>query len=688
MEPDVISRSILSAFDRLTPSEQSLIELVCVYRSFDARVVDYTALALQVDINYAHLVHLPMVEVLDGENGEEFRLRPLLRSHLLERLRNQDRVTFERAHRLAAAYFHQPLSPLNTARLGWYVEEIYHLALSHTERAFSRLAIFSHAALMSGNLEGASRAAAEAVEVEPHLGELTSFAGMIQSVSAILASPARVDERAIVRLDDLLVSSRPATDLAASRIMQLARDLVTYYSERLAPAPRMSTALAPTAGAGMGQRRLPEVSAGLAMAEAVAHFPHTVMKRTHVAELQGMSGVRHSVRTTIYTQMGNDQTPEALIDIFPWDAGDTLDKLDIRDANGWTVDSLKSIQAQSRIASAVSSWLTDSASEELRSEVMSPTVRHEISQSLASALQNREYESIEQLLQTAVEQSDGGLQRRIRSATRYLPLVAVLDANSRASQRLQYHYDGPCNVRREGVAGIEAALELVLPTEVKNHLEIPTPDGLELAGLDFGSELPATLTPQSNRRNWPRNHVPEMPQDFVVSFERDDDENGVPTNRVAKATVNLRYVVGREDLMRVRRVNVVCVLACLAAIFLPFVLNGAVWSNMFTFVASGFVVADAYFKTPRTDQSAERQELRSYAVRPIKLVLAANVIFAVVAASMANVGESFTARAISTASLLACLLLTLVLYGVARQRRRLLARSAISTADGNFRGVR
>ncbi|WP_327687321.1 hypothetical protein [Streptomyces sp. NBC_00467] len=680
MQPDIVSRSIWASFERLPPDERSLVEFICVYRRFDAQIIDYIAQALRIDIDHDQVTALPMVERYEGGQGADgFRLRPLLRQRLLERLRGDDDTTYKRAHRLAAGYFHQDLDPLNVSGIAWYVEEVHHLAFAHTERAFSRLATFSHTALMAGYPEAASRAAAAALEGTPAsedegpAAEMASLAGVIQSVSAILASPTRVDERAIMHLDSILIGSRPSADLAASRIAQLARDLVTYYSERLAPTPRMSSALAPSAALTVAVRRgQPEVSAGLAMAEAVAHFPHTVMKRVHAVELQGMAKVRHSVKTTLYTQTTGTQPTEALVDIFPWEAGDTLDNLEVRDANGWAVHSLKSVQAQSRIASAVASWLTDSAGDETSGEEMSVTLRREISQSLVSAMQDREHETVGHLLQAAAEQSDGNLQTRIRSAIRYLPLVAELDANPRTSQRLQYHYWGPCTVRREGMAGIGATLELVLPTVVRNHLEIPTPDGLELAGMHFDSEIPATVEARPHRRHWPQNGTLEMPEEFTVAFDRDDDRPSNPANRVVRAELSLRYAVQGEDVARVRRVNLVCVLACLAAVFLPYVLNGAVWSNMFSWVATAFVVVDAYFRNPRTDPGVERQELRAYANRPIKLVLAANVIAAVVAAAMANVEDAITALTVSVTSLGICCMSALLLYSVALQRRRYL----------------
>ncbi|MFB9347193.1 hypothetical protein ACFFUA_06925 [Streptomyces heliomycini] len=670
MSTDIIERSILASFHRLTSSERSMIELLSVYRTLDVDIIDHTARALGADQESARILRLPMIEARRGVGDDSVRLRPLLRQFLLKRLRDEDPVTYHRAHRLAAAYFHQPLEPLMLGRLGWYLQEIHHLAVSHPGRAFSRLADFSHSALMAGHPEAASRGAAEALQVDGAPEELKFLADVVRTVSEILASPAQVDERAIIRLDGILTASRPSSDLAALRIAQLARDLVTYYSVRLAPLPRMSTALAPAVLPGASQSGLSEVSTGLSLAEAVSHFPHSVMSRVHKVEFQESGAALHSIKTTLYTQRAGTVTYQP-VDLFPAEAGDTLDSLDVRDANGWTVHSLKVIETQIYMASAVSSWLNEATGEESQGGSTSPALRQEISRSLASALQDREHETVGQLLQTAADQSDGNLRRRILSATQYLPLVAVLDANSGTSQKLQYEYEGPFQVKRLGFSGVSVSLELVLPTQVKNRLEIPRLDGLELAEFRMESEVPYTLAANSNRHNWPQSGTREVPNQFTVVFSR-DNEGDAPYGRLARANPHLLYVVRKEDIVRVRQVNLVCIAACLLAIFVPYALNGAVWSNIFSWLTMILILVDAYYKNPKSDPGASNQELRATASRPIKSILGVNVLSAVVAASTTNAGASPTTLAISATGLGLCLLMTSFLHIVGRQRNRLI----------------
>lgn len=671
MNTDVVARSILASFHRLPSSERSIVKLLSVYRTLDADIVDYTARALRSDHDSAHILRLPMVEPSRRAGDTDFRLRPLLRRFLLERLRDEDAVTYHRAHRLAAGYFYQSLEPLRVGRLRWYIEEIHHLAASHPGHAFSRLADFSHAALMAGHPEAASRGAAEAAQAADAPDDLKFLADVVRLVSEILASPTQVDERAIIRLDGILTASRPSNDLAALRISQLARDLVTYYSVRLAPAPRMSTALAPAVFPGSAAGGVPEISAALSLAEGVAHFPHSVISRAHKVEIQGTDTVLHSIKTTLYTQRSGTPTRQP-VDLFPIEAGDTLDSLEVLDANGWPVHSLKVIETQTYLASAVSSWLRDAESAEPQSESMALALRQEISQSLENALQNREHETVGQLLQMAADQSDGHLHRRIQSATRYLPLVADLDANSGTSQKLQYSYEGPCQVRRARLTGVEVSLELLLPTQVRNRLEIPRLDGLELANVHLMSEVPHTLAVNSNRQHWPQSHPREAPGQFTVVFS-DGDEGDAPDSRLSRADLDLLYVVRKEDLARVRHVNFGCLAACLLSIYLPYALNGAVWSNIISWLTTILILADALYKNGRADPAASNQELRATASRPTRIVLGINVLGAVVAAaSSTSGGSSDTTFAICMASLGVCLLTTPFIFALSRQRNRLI----------------
>ncbi|GAA4963291.1 hypothetical protein GCM10023238_33420 [Streptomyces heliomycini] len=192
---------------------------------------------------------------------------------------------------------------------------------------------------------------------------------------------------------------------------------------------------------------------------------------------------------------------------------------------------------------------------------------------------------------------------------------------------MQYEYEGPFQVKRLGFSGVSVSLELVLPTQVKNRLEIPRLDGLELAEFRMESEVPYTLAANSNRHNWPQSGTREVPNQFTVVFSR-DNEGDAPYGRLARANPHLLYVVRKEDIVRVRQVNLVCIAACLLAIFVPYALNGAVWSNIFSWLTMILILVDAYYKNPKSDPGASNQELRATASRPIKSILGVNVLSA------------------------------------------------------------
>ncbi|WP_406180330.1 hypothetical protein [Streptomyces sp. NBC_01006] len=670
-----------------------------MYDWFDPDIVEYTADALGVPADSAPLVRLPVIEPRPMAATEEFRLRPLLRKDLLDRLGVEEDATLRRAHRLAAAYYYQPLDPFNTDRIGWYVEQVRHLACSNPDRALNRLAAVSHTALLAGHPEAASRAAAAALKSGADTRELTLLAEIVRSVSLILATQTEVDGRAIVRLDGLLAGSRPPRDLAAARIGRLARDLVTYYSERQAPAPTLTAALALEAGRGWERRGMPEVSASLSVAEEFAHFPHTVMRRDHMVEVIGRRKAHHSVTSTLHAS--GIQNTRAVIDIFPWNYGETLDKLDIRDANGGVVSSLKQVEVQSYIANAVSYWLADDSGDDGdtgpdrtgdgdgdggrgrdRGRGIEVRASHrEISAALSSAVQSRQHEAVATLLETAMEVTGGELGARIRAATRYLPLVAELDTAYGTSPRLHYGYDGKCVLRRHGLLGVSAELDLCLPTEARNQLAVPTPEGVELAGIGM-SDPRWAVEPVVAPSDWEDEGPQGLPEQFVVRFGDSaevDGPSGEPAHRVGRTTLRLYYVPRRKDVRRVTWVNLLCLLVCLAATILELFVEYAEWSGV---IPIAVVMASLLeqIQTRRQHPSGSAEVLHTYASRRLNLINATGMVAALLATSALSVGTPAVSLSLTISCLVVCLVSTAVLLASAAGRRHPLEARAASHA--------
>ncbi|MFD7840182.1 hypothetical protein [Streptomyces sp. NPDC059761] len=673
-----------------------------MYDWFDPDIVEYTADALGVPADSGRLVRLPVIEPRPMAATEEFRLRTLLRKDLLDRLGEENDATLRRAHRLAAAYYHQPLDPFNTDRIGWYVEQVRHLASSNPDRALGRLAAVSHTALLAGHPEAASRAAAAALKPGAETRELTLLAEVVRSVALILATQAEVDGRAIVRLDGLLAGSRPPRDLAAARIGRLARDLVTYYSERHAPAPTLTAALALEAGRGSDRRGMPEVSASLSVAEEFAHFPHTVMRRDHMVEVVGRRRARHSVTSTLHAS--GIQNTHAVIDIFPWRYGETLDKLDIRDANGGVVPSLKQIEVQSYIANAVSYWLAGDSGEDGdgngnddggtgrgRGRGIEARASHrEIALALSSAVQSREYETVATLLATATQITGGELGARILEATRYLPLVAELDTAYGTSPRLHYGYDGKCVLRRRGLLGVSAELELCLPTEARNQLAVPTPYGVDLAGIG-ASDARWAIEPAHAPSDWDDEAPQGLPEQFVVRFEESraaesaegEGPAGEETHRVERTTLRLYYVPRRKDVLRVVWVNLFCLLVCLVATLLPVFVDYSEWSSVIPIaLAMASLALERFSQTRRQHPSGSAEVLHAYASRRLNVIHGTGMVAALLAISAISVGNPSVFLSLTISSLVVCLASTgVLLASVAGRPHPLEARAASHALD-------
>ncbi|MBT2458822.1 hypothetical protein [Streptomyces sp. ISL-86] len=699
MDTDLVLRHIRAAFAELPPPRRQLLEHLCVYRWFDPDIVEYTAGALGVPADTGLLVRLPMIEARPIArpitHAEEFRLRPLLRKDLIDRLREAPVETFRRAHRLAAAYYHESIDPFDTSKIGCHVAQVHHLAHSNPGGALTRLAAFSHTALLAGHPEAASRAAAEALKAGTDARELDSLAEVVRCVALILAAPSgEVEDSVIVHLDGLLTGSRRPRDPAASRITRLGRDLVTYYGERLAPAPTLSSVVAPPGVRAVARRGMLETPESLSIAEEFAHFPHIVVSRNHVAELAGRHKAVHSIKSQLYAQDTGAPNTRTVIDLFPWDAGNVLDRLDVRDANGGAVTSFKWIQVQASIADAVSFWLSgdddrDNDREGGRGEVVA--VHRELSHSLRSALHNRQFETVGALLERATEATEGDVSDRIHAATRYLPLVAELDTGYGPAQTLQYSYDGGCALQRQGLIGVAAELELILPTEARNQLSVPTPEGVELAGIAISGEVEVVLEPDIGPPGWQNETRQGLPEQFFVRFpqlEGDDGPAFLSSHRVVRSVLHLHYVPRRKDIRRVGRVNLVCLIVCLLAAFLPYFVDQRIWSSVIPVLATFSVLLDSLFQNRRSHPFGVNEEVHSYAIRRLNVIYGINLFAALIATSAAQVNEYAVFLWLSTPALVTCFATSLVLLAFASRRKGLLLEAAADMeALGADRGV-
>ena len=119
-----------------------------------------------------------------------FIILPSLREQLAADLRKDRHDEYITLHRLAANYFHRPLTDIDLTNVSDVIDELGYLTIADPEQALPRFAEFAHAALLAGWAEAASRAARvmRIVESEPSRdANLFPVARLVIALAALLA---------------------------------------------------------------------------------------------------------------------------------------------------------------------------------------------------------------------------------------------------------------------------------------------------------------------------------------------------------------------------------------------------------------------------------------------------------------------------------------------------------------------
>lgn len=664
-------RQALGHFDRLPEEERRLIEALAVHDWFGAEVIEYTSEALGLGVATERITGSPFVAEdqvphFGPDQAVPYVIRPFLRSALVDRLRTERPEAYRQAHELAAAHFHQSLEPLRTDRLERYIKEVRHLAAARPEKAFVRLSSFAHSALMEGCSEAAGRAATAAVDtaVSPSFDEV-SLTRIIKAVAEILNAPAHVEHASVMELDDVISQYRLPTDPAASRILLLARDLVTYYTERLAPVVPLTAMVVPDAVTTVDPRGLPTLWNELRMLQDLAQIAGTITSRTHRMEFVERDSAHHRVSTKVSALVAAGSQPQprvpVIVDLLRWDADRFLDGLHLSERNGRTLNMLTSTDVKLQIARGVYRLMD---SDDSRAE---PTSQGEIARQLHALAWSNETDEITSVLQRAAETDalEPDLRRRIGGLIQYMPLVALIDAHPGMSSEVTYEFDKGCRTERIGWGQVKVSVGLSFPPEVRrNRLEVVTPDGLDPVGRP---EVRGGVHLRAESADDDLDGV----QEFTLYAGTRDDENDWTTgDRIADAQLELRYVSPRKDFRNVLRTSGFCLLVSLTALFLPFVLDPSLWSQVASVVASALLVVDSS-RGIRRDTDGHGESLRTYANKPLRVVRITNVVAAIVAATSANTNVVL-GQSLAGGSFLVCTVSFAAVWRAATQRRRLL----------------
>ncbi|MFJ7960586.1 hypothetical protein ACIQ62_30270 [Streptomyces sp. NPDC096319] len=676
---DELALRALTRFDGLPADERRLVEALSVHDLIDAPLVGYTARALGLAIGHGEVVANPFVQKDtlapawpgDDEDGNDepeavtYVLRTFFRTALTDRLREAAPDRLARAHRLAAAYYHQPLEPLRTDRLDRYVKEARHLAAVRPDASVTRLAAFAHRALLAGRAEAAGRAATATVNgLAAPVPQAHSLADIIRSIAEILGAPDRAEQGTLMTLEQRLAEHPPSRDPAVSRIVLLGADLVAYYTERTAPTPSLTASVMPAALTTVDPRGLPAAPGWdeLRMLQELDGISATIRTRTHRLEFPDRTVARHEVRTKLSALVGMEvhAAPRmpVIVDLVPWDEDRFLDDLHLKDRNGRPLNMLTSTDVKLQIARGVHRLLTSDGDAE-------PAPGREIARSLQALAWSPETEEITAVLRQAARNDDldDGQRWRIDRLIRYMPVVALIDAHAGMSSEVSYDYDGKSRVTRIGWGAVLVSAELTFPLEVpQNRLHVVTPEGLEAAGSPLVAE-------SAEIRRLVEADVTDGVQEFVLDTREDAASAWERGERLARIHVELPYVLPRENFVRALGTSGLCMLVSWAAAVLQVFLNPFVWAQVGSAaLAAGALVVESLRKGHR---GGERSPDSLYAVadKPLNIVRRVGIVMAIVALATTPLGNGVGFAVSATAGFVCAVLAMAVLTRMHRRYR-------------------
>jgi hypothetical protein len=435
-------RSLLHDYvENLPGPERYMIRLLSVLSWFDEPLFRHVFPPDKSRTKFNTVIQLPVVRPISrvGNSGRHTIL-PQLRAELAAELRATDPHAFKSVNRHAASYFHRPISGLTIDQTGDVVLELSYLSLVDLHKTTNRLAEFGHAALTSGWLESAYRAA-RAVSVR--IDEQHHAAKISQTIMALADAVVRRNEEsgvaAIATLKAAiseLSQSKTARSGSERHLLVLAETTLRAASTSTAVVGR-STALDTT------RSEIQDI--GYYLVRERLFDPQSVSLRRDSIELFSRGKVHRDTEIVLslsaWQDWSNRNSSEASgvvgvgAGLFRPDEEEVLDSVRLTDGDGRGVEHLRAIESKALVYTA---------------------------------------------LERPISEPDEGLShtRREREVP-YLPLIAVADPGKAVPRQLRLRYDEPVSrapLVRFGSVIFEHEIDV---TQARTqYVDIVTPDGL------------------------------------------------------------------------------------------------------------------------------------------------------------------------------------------------------------------
>ena len=537
VDPQVsLMEQISRYFADLPEHERDVLRRISVLHWFDRPLYEYVQ-NTDSPLEFECAIRLAAVRPLNNTTQREtFLVVPVFGQQLARELRQQRYQEYITVHRLAASYFYRPLNQVNSSTLGDVIEELGYLTIADPDLAASRLAIFAHAALLSGRTEAASRAA-KAVEVaasEPNeYGRAYSVARLVTALATLLTEAGTVTPPTANLLSAIMEISPPRNTVEDALVSLAQQALNRFSRERSGSSARLKQSSRELEYAGKPvAENVFQVSAslpaGLLIPPQRLEVRNIVAQRSDRIEFLARGVTQHHVETTLTldslwqwrerTRYSDEDVVGMALASFPWDSHDVIDSIHVADEDGKTLQQLTASESREL---AVAEFLRRVGGARLADNQAKSTEIEERTEKIYAAMERKTNGD----LKKAVEELTGLLPQAGEAISLpEVPLVVLQSVSNSLPRRLLFDFEEfsrGYNMRFSLFGLVVINYILDIPDIQRQVIDVITPPGLIPTEADFYIE-------ENNNG--------------VIDDTKDHSAGQLPTKARPTATIDLELV--------------------------------------------------------------------------------------------------------------------------------------------------
>ena len=230
---DLAEEPLGQYFARLLESDREALRSLSVLHWFDRPLYEFWAENTNLQLEFERAIKLGVIRPLNRtRQHDRFIVLSSFREQLIAGLRRERNDQYVALHRLAAKYFHHPLTDVDSTTVGDVIEELSYLTVADPDSAVSGFSKFAYAALLAGWTEAASRAAQVMNTAETkESGDASLFpvARLVIALAAVLAEAVN-GQPSTAELVEIVTNIKEPRNADERALIALARQALDRFS--------------------------------------------------------------------------------------------------------------------------------------------------------------------------------------------------------------------------------------------------------------------------------------------------------------------------------------------------------------------------------------------------------------------------------------------------------------------------